>query len=184
MTLLEITNMALDLLGQPNIQTLDGTERTVKLCGIWSSAVYNDMLRKYRPHFANTITDIHFNVVKQAHQLPTDYEMIVTAGEGVEYILREDNITIIGGTEESIVLEYISNDINKIQTAPSQFGIALSYTIASSIAFALTKEASIANAMESRSTELWRVWNFSNNQERRPSRFAENLSKTTNWTTR
>lgn len=152
------------------------------LCNKWGKLTYNSIIRTYRPNFATSHETLRYNLVTEGYQLPLDYEMIVSSS-AAEYVITETTIHADGATDE-LKLEYISNDISKLHYASDSFGEALALSIAAKLAFPITKEALIANALNKRAQEALHAQAYSDNQERRPSRFTKGLTSMSSWTNR
>lgn len=182
MTLLEITNMALDLLGQKHIQSFDNTDRLSRLCSTWANSAYKQTLREYRPNFAIVEKAIVYDMLAEAYMLPSDYVLVISTASDT-YTISSNTIKLDSDGTDPLMVEYVTSDLTILEYASDLFIQALALTIASKLAFPLTKEAGIANSLSQQADTLWTKFNFSNNKERRPSRLSQSLTRSTSkWT--
>jgi hypothetical protein len=185
MDILDVCNLALDLVGSSNIQTLDSTDKLSKLCKRWGALTYEQYLRAFKPNFATVKAKLQYNVVTQSYQLPSDYVIIVSTPLR-DYAIRDTQIYLGTGnsgidTSDGVEIEYISSEISKLHYASSLFIDALAHSIAAKLAFPLTKEPAIANSLNRDADECWKKYNYSDNIERRPSRVMKGLDSLSTW---
>lgn len=176
--------MALDLLGKKHITSLNDGSLNAVLLTTWSAVCYEDVLRVYKPHHFTKTETLYYNVASGGYQLPTDY-VILTDVLVDRYTIQDDILKVDNGTGgDTIDLTYVSNSDKLLQTAPKSFGLALSCYIASKIALPLTKDSKLAQKLEQDAMKAWARYNFSNNSDRRPRKFAEGLNNMSTWTIR
>lgn len=183
--------MALSLLGEPPIASLESNGTIAGICKLWAEPTYESVLRAYRPVFSEKVLSINYNPHTELYILPNDYTAMRCIENIARYTVKAGGVKLhssLPTTDEDgeqvvqdIVITYISNDINLLQSVDDLFSIALAYRIAANIAFPITKDANISAALKQEGNIKLNSWLYSNNQDRRPSRIAEGVLRT-HWT--
>lgn len=181
----EVCNMALSLLKNPPITSLDNKDEVSRLCALWYDPSRKEILRKHPWNFAKKRDTISLASVAPAfgysdrYQLPNDFIRLIAIDDeedglvGKDYQIEEDKYLLLdndGATSMNIV--YIFDETRPVRFDPlflKAFALQLAVNMSYGLAGKTTLRTDCRNMLQEALAEARAI----NGQDRPPTRVTK-----------